>query len=112
MARRPRGSVLCRVPSSWVGASFQQNNKYQSAWNLLEKVRRQRDGYEYTAIGWAVQRVRRGLRLLAEEGFSQEWLTCADLLPPKALGLTPHFAVDKISRRVLCSQTCQRQPWQ
>lgn len=96
VVRRPKGSVLHRVPSSWVGASSQQKKKNQSSWNLLEKVRKQRGGYEYAAVGWAVTRARRGLRLLAEEEFNREWLICTDILPPNTLGLTQQFSVDKI----------------
>lgn len=107
VARRPRGSMLCRVLSSWVGASFQQKKRNQSSWNLLEKVRRWRDGYEYAAVRWAVVCARRGLRLLAEEEFNQEWLICADIFPPNTLRLTQHVSVDKISRWMLCSQMCQ-----
>lgn len=68
---------------------------------------KQRDGYEYAAVGWAVTRARRGLRLLAEEEFNREWLICTDILPPNTLGLTQHFSVDKIPHRMLCSQMCQ-----
>lgn len=80
--------MLCTVPSSCVGASFQQDKKNQSSWNLLEKVRRQKDGYEYTGIGWAVMHARSNLRLLSEEEFNQKWLICTDMLPPNTLDLT------------------------
>lgn len=48
--------------------------------NWLEQVRRQRDGSECAAVGWAVRHARRGLKLLMEEEFNQEWLICADIL--------------------------------
>lgn len=52
----------------------------QSSWNWLEQVRRQGDGSECAAVGWAVRRARRGLKLLVEEEFNQKWLICADIL--------------------------------
>lgn len=61
---------------------------------MLEKVRRQRDGYECTGIGWAVTHAGSDLRLLTEDEFNQEWLICTDMLPPNTLGLTQSFSVD------------------
>lgn len=46
----------------------------------LEQVRRQRDGSGCAAVRGAVRRARRGLKLLMEEEFNQEWLICADIL--------------------------------
>lgn len=45
------------------------------ALGLVGASQEQRDGSE-----WAVRRARRGLKLLMEEEFNQEWLICADIL--------------------------------
>lgn len=46
----------------------------------LEQVRGQRAGSGCAAVRGPVRHVKRGLKLLMEQKFNQEWLICADIL--------------------------------